>query len=253
MTVLVVIAHPDKNSFTQQWAKESIHGARNLEHEVLVSDLYEMKFDPIEKAAHYDFTYPKNQFDVLRTQEFHSQNNSLPKEVLTELEKINRCELIIFHFPIWWFSPPAALKGWMERVFVNGAAHDTTYRFDKGKLKNKRAQFCVTMGASKQESSFNGKEADIEMLLWPMAYTLKYLGMDVLPHKIINSVHSYHKDNKKIEIEKNLKSELQNQLSFIQNCQLAEPLKFNKDTDFSNDGVLKESALSHSPFIRHSK
>ena len=165
MAVLVVIAHPDKNSFTQQWAKESIHGARNLEHEVLVSDLYEMKFDPIEKAAHYDFTYPKNQFDVLRTQEFHSQNNSLPKEVLTELEKINRCELIIFHFPIWWFSPPAALKGWMERVFVNGAAHDTTYRFDKGKLKNKRAQFCVTMGASKQESSFNGKEADIEYLL----------------------------------------------------------------------------------------
>ena len=58
---------------------------------------------------------------------------------------------------------------------------------------------------------------------------------------------------RKIEIEKSLKAELQNQLSFIQNCQLAEPLKFNKDTDFSNDGVLKESALSHSPFIRHSK
>ena len=48
-------------------------------------------------------------------------------------------------------------------------------------------------------------------------------------------------------------SELQNQLSFIQNCYQIEPLKFNKDTDFSNDGVLKESALSHSPFIRHSK
>ena len=59
MAILVVIAHSDKNSFTQQWAKESIHEAKNLEHEVLVSDLYEMKFDPIEKAAHYNFTYPK--------------------------------------------------------------------------------------------------------------------------------------------------------------------------------------------------
>ena len=106
MAVLVVIAHPDKNSFTQQWAKESIRGARNLEHEVIVSDLYAMKFDPIEKADHYNFTCPKNHFDVLRTQEFHSQKNSLPKEVLTELEKINRCELIIFHFPICGLARP---------------------------------------------------------------------------------------------------------------------------------------------------
>ena len=77
--------------------------------------------------------------------------------------------------------------------------------------KTKEQNFYIAMGASKQESSFNGKEPDIEMLLWPMAYTLKYLGMDVLPHKIINSVHSYQTDNRKIEIEKSLKAESQNQ------------------------------------------
>ena len=62
MAVLVVIAHPDKNSFTQQWAKASIHGARNLEHEVLVSDLYEMKFDPIEKVGSLKLHMPQKPF-----------------------------------------------------------------------------------------------------------------------------------------------------------------------------------------------
>jgi len=253
MTVLVVIAHPDKNSFTQSWAAESIRSATVLGHEVLVSDLYKMKFDPIEKADHYKVTFPSDHFDVLKTQEFHSQKDSLPSEVKVELNKIKKCDLIVFHFPVWWFSPPSALKGWMERVFANGAAHDTTHRFDSGKFKGKRAQFCVTTGASKQESAFNGREADIDMLLWPTAYTLKYLGIDVLPHKIINSLHSYHSENKKNEIERNLKLELQNQIEFIAKCFTVEPLKFNNDTDFTTDGRLKVAAKSLTPFIRHSE
>lgn len=68
-----MIANPDKSSFTQQWAKECSRKAKNLGCEVLVSDLCEMKFDPIEKADHYNFNYPKNRFDLLSAQEFHSQ------------------------------------------------------------------------------------------------------------------------------------------------------------------------------------
>ena len=111
MTVLVVTAHPDKNSFTHTWAKESVTAVKNLGHEVLLSDIYTMQFDPIERAEHYESTLPNNKFDVLKTQEFHSHENSLPSEVLTEIDKLMVSELIIFHFPIWWFGPPAALKG----------------------------------------------------------------------------------------------------------------------------------------------
>ena len=103
----------------------------------------------------------------------------------------------------------------MERVLVNGRMHDTHNRFDKGLFKGKRAQFCVTMGASGQESSHNGKEGDINMLLWPMAYTLRYIGMDILPYKILNSVHSYHSDEHKKGLEKYLSREIKKQKSLI--------------------------------------
>ena len=66
-------------------------------------------------------------------------------------------------------------------------------------------------------------------------------------------MYIYNTNNRKIEIEKSLKAELQNQFRFIQHCYQVEPLKFNQDTDFSNHGVLQDTALSHSPFIGHSK
>ena len=253
MTVLVVTAHPDKNSFTHTWAKESVTAAKNLGHEVLLSDIYTMQFDPIERAEHYESTLPNNKFDVLKTQEFHSYENSLPSEVLTEIDKLMVSELIIFHFPIWWFGPPAALKGWMERVFANGATHDSKNRFDQGKLKGKRAQFFVTTGASEQETSFNGKEGDIQMLLWPISYTLRYLGIDVLPYKIINSMHGYHADIRQKQLEKKLEDELKNHPMNITKCFNVEPLAFNEDADFTDDGLIKETATSFTPFIRHSR
>ena len=57
-----------------------------------------MSFDPLEEATHYPETFPKHQFDILKTQEFHSKQNSLPKEMQTELDKIQQCELLLFHF-----------------------------------------------------------------------------------------------------------------------------------------------------------
>ena len=54
MTVLVVTAHPDKNSFTHTWAKESVAAVKNLGHEVLLSDIYTMQFDP--RLAEHKFT-----------------------------------------------------------------------------------------------------------------------------------------------------------------------------------------------------
>jgi len=39
----------------------------------------------------------------------------------------------------------------------------------------------------------------------------------------------------------------------ITKCFNVEPLAFNEDADFTDDGLLKEAATSFTPFIRHSK
>ena len=39
-------------------------------------------------------------------------------EIEAEIQKLERCDLLVFSFPLWWFGLPAILKGWVDRVFA---------------------------------------------------------------------------------------------------------------------------------------
>ena len=127
-TTLVVTAAPGPTSFNRAWAQASIDAARALGHEVLTSDLYAMGFDPAERGAHYGIDGP---FDPLKAQ----AEAPTPPDAAAEAEKVRAADNVLFHFPIWWFSPPAILKGWTERVLLHGHLHDVPNRFDTGRLR----------------------------------------------------------------------------------------------------------------------
>jgi NAD(P)H dehydrogenase (quinone) len=250
-TSLIVLVHPDAQSFNAQWAEESRKACTALGHDVLFSDLAAMKFDAIEKREHYDFLAENEKFDVLKTQEEAANRDALPHDVADEIQKLRAADNVIFHFPLWWFAPPALLKGWFERVLAHEATHNVKNRFDNGQFKGKRALFCVTTGSSAHESAFNGKEGDANMLLWPAAYTLRYLGFSVLKHEIIHGVHGYHRDQRKIDLEQRLKEKLAQHKELLAALPARPELQFNADGDFDKQGKLSPNAPSYSPFIRH--
>ena len=99
----------------------------------------------------------------------------LPGDVAAEVDKVRAADRILFHFPLWWFGPPAVLKGWFDRVLAHGVLHTDTERFDRGRCAGKEALFCVTTGATEAECGPDGREGDVQMLLWPLAYTLRLL------------------------------------------------------------------------------
>jgi putative NADPH-quinone reductase len=45
-----------------------------------------------------------------------------PADVLAEQARIDRADALVLVFPIYWWSLPGLLKGWIDRVFVNGWA-----------------------------------------------------------------------------------------------------------------------------------
>ncbi|NYY80640.1 hypothetical protein DMH27_17980 [Raoultella planticola] len=59
-----------------------------------------------------------------------------------------------FQFPLWWFSMPAIMKGWIDRVYAYGFAygvgeHSDRHwgdRYGEGTLAGKRAMLIVTTG-----------------------------------------------------------------------------------------------------------
>jgi NAD(P)H dehydrogenase (quinone) len=43
--------------------------------------------------------------------------------VLREMQRIERNQATLIVFPVWWWSMPAILKGWIDRVWNNGWAY----------------------------------------------------------------------------------------------------------------------------------
>ncbi len=253
-TTLIILAHPEPRSFNGSWAQASIEAAEELGQNVLYSDLVSMGFDPVEKVTHYknaSAVDTNSPFDPLYVQDLAAKEQCLPADVAAEILKIKSAHRIIFHFPLWWFGPPAVLKGWLDRCLVHGELHTSDQRFDAGRCVGKKAIFCVSTGSTAMESSSAGKEGDVNMLLWPLAYALRYLGFTVLQPRIVHGVHGFHQDGAKVDLENRLQQIIIEQKQLMSNFDDLPTMQFNRDDDFDDNGILRSSAISHSPFIRH--
>jgi NAD(P)H dehydrogenase (quinone) len=101
---------------------------------------------------------------------------------------MGRCPVL--QFPLWWYTMPAILKGWVDRVYAYGFAygvgeHSDRHwgaRFGEGTLAGKRAMLIVTTGGWEEHYSTRGINGPIDDLLFPINHgILYYPGYEVLP------------------------------------------------------------------------
>lgn len=168
MNVLIVHAHPEPTSFNGAMTRHAVTVLAEAGHEVTVSDLYAMGFDPVSDRRNFT-TVADAEFLRLQTEEAHaSQNNSFVPELQDEMDKVARSDLLIFQFPIWWLGLPAILKGWVDRVFAVGRAYGGGRYFDSGVFHGKRAMCSVTVGGPKEVYSARGVYSEVEDILFPI-------------------------------------------------------------------------------------
>ena len=70
------------------------------------------------------------------------------------------CDTLVLVYPTWWSGQPAMLKGWMERVWVQGVAWDLPEGADRlsPRLQNVRRLVAVTThGSSKLVNAIEGE------------------------------------------------------------------------------------------------
>src|SRR5262245_29894305 len=103
MKVLLVSAHVRDSSLTRAVADAfAAEGAENG-HEVERADLMAEGFDPVlREVDEPDWDNPDKRYSV---------------EVQREMARIERNEATVMVFPVWWWSMPALLKGWIDRVW----------------------------------------------------------------------------------------------------------------------------------------
>ncbi len=93
-----------------------------------------------------------------------------------EQQALIESAVIVFHFPMYWFSSPALLKEWQDTVFSSGFA------FGKGNaLAGKKFMLCVTTGVAQDSYSPAGRHGDVLCsYLAPFKQTASFCGMEVL-------------------------------------------------------------------------
>jgi NAD(P)H dehydrogenase (quinone) len=203
MQVLIVYAHPEPASFNGALKNVAVDTLRAAGHEVTVSDLYALGFNAVAGPA--DVTGRQNEaaFNLGMEQMHAAQTGGFATDVQAELDKLMAADFLLLQFPLWWFSMPAILKGWVDRVFAFGAAYDFGRTWENGVFTGRKTMLSITASAPELAFRPDGRNGDMERVLWPIhAGVLALCGFSVLPPFIAHGIPFVGEEAMAAELER---------------------------------------------------
>ena len=109
MKTLLVVTHPRRASLTFAVATLLARELDSCGSSVEWADLVREGFDPVlPPEDEPDWGDPDKRYSAA---------------VRAEMARIERNDATLLVFPVWWWSMPALLKGWIDRVWNNGWAY----------------------------------------------------------------------------------------------------------------------------------
>ncbi|CAL79261.1 putative NAD(P)H dehydrogenase, quinone family [Bradyrhizobium sp. ORS 278] len=190
MNVLIVFAHPEPRSLNGALRDVAVAELKAQGHEVRISDLYVMGWKSAADRADFPLLAPDAPLNVAAASGEAFKNGTLTQDVRAEQDKLLWADAVILQFPLWWFTMPAILKGWVDRVYSYGFTYGVGEHSDKrwgnrygeGVFAGKRAMLVVTTGGWAEHYSDRGINGPIDDVLFPINHgVLFYPGFDVLP------------------------------------------------------------------------
>lgn len=189
MKVLIVHAHPEPQSFNSAMCRRIGTTLRDAGHEVRISDLYAMNFNPV--ASLRDFPQRENpDYLTYALEQRHGvKTGTIAADIRSELDRLLWCDMLVLNFPVFWFSMPAIMKGWIDRVFVSGAVYGGKAFYDRGRLAGRKAMVTASIGGRDHMFGPDAVHGPLEDMLRPILRgTLYYAGFTVLPPYVAHHV-----------------------------------------------------------------
>jgi NAD(P)H dehydrogenase (quinone) len=146
--VLVVYTHPSPSSYTASVLTRVLAGLDAAGHDVDLIDLYACGFDPLLTAD----------------ERFRSGDDPLTAPLIREhIALVRSATAMVFVHPTWWSGPPALLKGWIERVFVQDVAYSVgRANHMRSQLRHVRYLMVVTShGSAKHVNMIEGESGKL--------------------------------------------------------------------------------------------
>ena len=140
-TILVLIGHPSKKSFSHKLAEKYAAGASGAGHSVEMLDIYSMN----------------PQLPLLNYEEYSEWDKDREVRELYQA-KITKADKIVMFHPLWWGTPPPLLKNFIDQTLTPGFAYKFLPRkfipealniLPRGYLKGKATHIFITFDGYK--------------------------------------------------------------------------------------------------------
>jgi NAD(P)H dehydrogenase (quinone) len=171
MQVLAAFAHPVRDSFTGSLLDAFLAGLDEAGHKAEIADLYREDFE--SRFQPEDFAQFKG--------------GAMPDAVRREQARVDRAEGLAFVFPVWWWSFPAILKGWIDRVMSQGWAYDFSPARSRGRLADRPVLFLGSAGS--REATYRNYRYDDAMTTQIDIGILGYCGLRNVSTRILYDVN----------------------------------------------------------------
>jgi putative NADPH-quinone reductase len=117
-------------------------------------------FDPVSSRKNFTTVKDPSYFKQQVEEMYATEVNGFAEDIESEIRKLESCDLMIWQFPLWWFGLPAALKGWVDRVFALGRTYGGGRYYETGIFRGKRALLSLTTGGQEDAYRKGGLNAD---------------------------------------------------------------------------------------------
>ncbi|MED1059197.1 NAD(P)H-dependent oxidoreductase [Bacillus mycoides] len=169
MNVLIIYAHPNPSSLNGAILEHVQKGLEETNHSVTLLDLYKEQFDPV-----LVFNGEKKRRDLLNEEETKRYR-----------ELVQKADILLFIYPIWWWSMPAILKGFIDRIFIAGFAYKYEGSLPKGLFKGKKAWVINTLDSPLWYVALLYRSADWIMM---KRGVLRFCGIRDIKRSVFQSV-----------------------------------------------------------------
>jgi NAD(P)H dehydrogenase (quinone) len=178
MNTLIIYANYKEHSFSALTRDTLAKIFHENNHQVVVRDLYEIKFNP-----------------VLSKSDLESIDKDIyPVDIMREQKFITWADLICFVYPIWWSGMPAILKGYIERVFGEKFAFEYVDGKPKPLLEGKNIMLFNTTGSKRVFENQIFKNA-LNIITEDCIF--KFCGMNIIEHKYFEAVSKVSEEKRK--------------------------------------------------------
>lgn len=171
MNHLIIVAHPNNQSFNKAITDAVVESSREMGAETLLRDLYSLDFNP-----------------VLSWEELQAAGRGIiPSEIRNEQLLISKADLITLIYPLWWMGFPAILKGYLDRVLTHGFAYKTEGDISVGLIQGKKMQQLITIGSNVEQYQNLGFDKSLNDCL--INGLFNYCGITDIQYRLFGDIH----------------------------------------------------------------